>query len=174
MHTYPWTIHSSDMVLSVQSTECTGKQTESGSPCGPCAQLLKHHVIQGIKDHSKHRFAKDTPCQWLTMADMIKLLHKKNIQINQLTLTGLNMACSLLSHASHLHAHKCFLMAVGKGNIEGIHHLMKSRREYIHNFGQCSHAVCNVYHLKSYQEWEFQQLFLFHKLGSVAVAEIVH
>ena len=31
-----------------------------------------------------------------------------------------------------------------------------------------------AYHPKSYQEWEFQQLFLFHKLGSIAVAEIAH
>ena len=121
MHTYPWTVHFSDTVLRVQSTKCMGKRTESGSPCSPCAWLLKHHIIEGIEDCNKNGFSKDTPFQFLTMADTIKLLHQKNTQINQLKLAGLNMARPLLLCASHLDAHKHFLMAVGKDNIPGIH-----------------------------------------------------
>ena len=112
------------------------------------------------------------------MAEAIKLLHQKNAQINWLKLSGLNMACSHLSRASHLDAHKRFLMAVGEGDIEAIHRLVSvSRRagESIYTIlDKCSRAVQNVYHPKSYQEQDFQQLFLFHKLGGVAVAEIAH
>ena len=177
-HTYPWTVHFSDMALRVQSTECTGKRTEPGSPCGPCARLLKHSVIEGIEDRNRNGFSEKTPFQWLTMADAINLLHQKNAQINRLKLTGLNMARSLLSRASNLDAHKCFLMAVGEGNIPGIHRLVSISRkagESIYTIlDKCSRAVRNVYHPKSYNEREFQQLFLFHKLGGVAVAEIAH
>jgi hypothetical protein len=175
---YPWTIHSSDAALKVQSIECTGKQTESGKPCGSCAQLLKHDVIQGIEYRNRHGVSESTPFQWLTMADAITLLHRKNAQINQLKLAGLNMARSLLSHASHLDAHKRFLMAVGEGNIKGIHRLVSVSRkagESIYTIlDKCNRAVRNLHHPKSYQEQEFQQLFLLHKLGGVAVAEIAH
>jgi len=104
-------------------------QTEFGSPCGPCVQLLKHSVIEGIEDHNRKGFLESTSFQWLTMADVIKLLHHKNAQINQLQLLGLNMARSLLSRASHLDAHKCFLMAVGEGNVKGIHRLVSVSRQ---------------------------------------------
>jgi hypothetical protein len=112
------------------------------------------------------------------MANLVDVLHQKNAQINRLKLSGLNMARSLLSRASHLDAHKRFLMAVGEGNVKGIHRLVSVSRkagESIYTIlDKCSRAVQNVYHLKSYQEREFQQLFLFHKLGGVAVAEIAH
>jgi hypothetical protein len=112
------------------------------------------------------------------MAGAIKLLHQKNAQINQLKLSGLNMARLLLSRASHLDAHKRFLIAVGNGNVKGIHRLVSVSRkagESIYTIlEKCNRAVQNIYHPKSYQEREFQQLFLLHKLGGVAVAEIGH
>src|SRR5258705_8240591 len=74
-HTYPWTVHFSVTALRVQSTECTGKWTEPGSPCSPCAQLLRHSVIEGIEDRNRNGFSEKTPFQWLPMADVIKLLH---------------------------------------------------------------------------------------------------
>ena len=122
-HTYPWIVHFSDTTLTVQSIECTGKKAESGNACSPCAQLLKHRVIEGIEDRNRHGFAESTPYQWLTIADAIELLHRKTAQINQLKLAALNTARSLLLRASHLDAHKHFLMAVGEGNIKGIHRL---------------------------------------------------
>lgn len=112
------------------------------------------------------------------MANLADVLSQKNAYINQLKLSSLNMARSLLSRASHLDAHKRFLVAVGEGNIKGIHRLVSVSRkagESIYTIlDKCSRAVQNVYHPKSYQEREFQQLFLFHKLGGVAVAEIAH
>jgi hypothetical protein len=64
---YPWTIHCSDVALKVQSIKCTGKQTELGKPCGPCAQLLKHDVIQGIEYCNRRGVSESSPFQWLTM-----------------------------------------------------------------------------------------------------------
>jgi len=164
--------------MKVQSNECTGKQTEPGRPCGPCKKLLKNSVIEGIEHRNRHGFSKSTPFQWLTLAEATELLHQKNAQINQLKLSSLNLARSLLSRASHLDAHKRFLMAVGEGNVKGIHRLVSVSRkagESIYTIlDKCNRAVHNLYHPKSYQEQEFQQLFLLHKLGGVAVAEIAH
>ena len=112
------------------------------------------------------------------MADAIKLLHQKTTQINQLKLAALNTAQSLLLRASHLDANKHFLMAVGEGNIKGIHRLGSVSRkagDSIYTIlDKCNHAVRGLYHPKSYEEQEFQQMFLLHKLGGVAVAEIAH
>jgi hypothetical protein len=113
-HSYPWDIHFSDTTIRVQSNDCTGQQTKSGTPCASCAGLLKNPVIKGIEDHNRHGFTESTPYKWLTMADAIELLQKKNAQINQLKLSALNMARSLLSRASHLDAHKTFLWLLVK------------------------------------------------------------
>jgi hypothetical protein len=176
--TYPWTVQSSDTSLTVRSIDCKGKQTESGGPCDSCKGLLKHNVIEGIEDRNRDGVSENTPFRWLTVANLADVLSQKNTYINQLKLLSLNMARSLLSRASHLDAHKRFLVAVGEGNIKGIHRLVSVSRkagESIYTIlDKCSRAVQNVYHPKSYQEREFQQLFLFHKLGGVAVAEIAH
>lgn len=88
------------------------------------------------------------------------------------------MTRSLLSCAFHLHAHKQFLIAVGQGNINGLHRLVSTAchaGESIYSIVEkCNLAVQGLYLLKSYQEWEFQQSFLLLKLGSCTVAEIGH
>jgi hypothetical protein len=91
---------------------------------------------------------------------------------------SLNMAHSLLSRASHLDAHKQFLIAVGQGNINGLHRLVSTARhagESIYSIVEkCNLAVQGLYRSKSYQEQEFQQSFLLLKLGGHTVAEIGH
>ena len=177
-HTYPWVVQSSDSALTVRSTDCEGMRTESGEACDPCTRLLKHSIIEGIEYRNEHGIPENTPFKWRTMANLVDVLHQKNAQINQLKLSGLNMARSLLSRATHLDAHKRFLMAVSDGNVKGIHRLVSISRkagESIYTIlDKCNRAVQNAYQPKSYQEQEFQQLFLFHKLGGVAVAEIAH
>lgn len=179
LHSYPWTVESLDTRLVVRSTDCERKRgTQSGKPCDPCHELLKHKVIEGIEHRNQHGFSENTPYHWLTVAELTNMLNRKNAQLNHLKLSGLNMARSLLSHTSHLDAHKRFVMAVGKGNVKGLHRLVsvsQNAGESIYTIlDKCSRAVQNVYRPKSYQEREFQQLFLFHKLGGIAVAEIAH
>jgi hypothetical protein len=88
----------------------------------------ENSVIEGIEHCNRHGFSKSTPFQWLTLADTTELLHQKNAQINQLKLSGLNLAWSLL-RASHLDTHKHFLMAVGEGNVKGFHRLVSVLRK---------------------------------------------
>ena len=178
MHFYPWTVESSDAALVVCSTACKRKHRPLGKPCDPCCKLLEHKMIEGIEDRNRHGFSKNTPYHWWTAAELVNMLNRKNNQLNHFKLSELNMARSLLSHASHLDAHKQFVMAIGEGNMKGLHRLVSVSRkagESIYTIlDKCNHAVQNVYHLKSFQEQEFQQLFLFHKLGGIAVAEIAH
>jgi hypothetical protein len=119
-----------------------------------------------------------TSYQWLTVAQLTDALHHKTAQANKLKLSSLNMARSLLSRASHLDAHKRFLVAVGQGNINGLHRLVSTARRAggsIYSIVEkCNLAVQGLYRPKSYQEREFQQSFLLLKLGGRTVAEIGH
>jgi hypothetical protein len=112
------------------------------------------------------------------MANIIGLLEQKNSQINDLKLAGLNMARSLLSRAQDIEAHKQLLLAVSEGKVARMHTLVSISRKagnsiyaILENYN-C--AVHDIYHPLSYEERDYQQLFLFHKLRGVTVAELAH
>jgi hypothetical protein len=112
------------------------------------------------------------------MDNIVNLHRKKNSQINKLKLTGPNMARSLLSRARHLDAHKHFLLAVSEGNVPWMHTLVSVSRkagDSIYTIlEKYNRAAQNVFRPLSYEEQDYQQLFLFHKLGGVACAELAH
>jgi hypothetical protein len=129
-------------------------------------------VIEGIQHHNKYGAPKHIPWMWLT------ILHLKNKQLNQLRLAGLNMARSLLTRACQITALNRFVIAVGEGNIPRIHSLVSISRKaggsiyaILENYDR---AVRQIYRPMSYEEQDFQSVFLFHKLGGVAVAELAH
>jgi hypothetical protein len=115
---------------------------------------------------------------WLTMVDIMALLRCKNAQIKKLKLAGLNMARSLLAHAHQIVGHKHFLIAVGEGKVVCMHTLVltlqKADNSIYAILQKWDHAVCEVYHPMCYDEYDFQRVFLFHKLSGVAVAELAH
>jgi hypothetical protein len=126
----------------------------SGKPCDACRKLLKHKVIKGIEDRNQYSFSENTPYHWLTVAELANTLNRKNAELNQLKLSGLNMARSLLSRALHLDVYKQFVMVVGEGNVKDLHRLVSVSRkagESIYTIlYKCHRAVQNVYHPKSY------------------------
>lgn len=177
-HTYPWTVYFSDTALVIRSTRCTEKRGKDNGPCGFCLDLLNHSVIEGIQHRNLHGVLPNTPYIWLTMHETATLLRRKNAQINRLKLAGLNMAKALFVRARHIDAYKRFVVAVGEGKIPRLHTLVSVSRKAGDSIyailEKCNRAVREVYRPMSYQEQDFQQLFLFHKLGGVAVAELAH
>jgi len=115
---------------------------------------------------------------WLTMADITTILHLKNEQLNQLCLAGLNMARSLLTRARQITALNRFVIAVGEGKVPRMHSLVSISRKAGDSIyailEKYDRAVRQVYRPMSYEEQDFQRVFLFHKLGGVAVAELAH
>jgi hypothetical protein len=106
------------------------------------------------------------------------LLRSKNRQINALKLDWLNLERSLLVRARHLEAFKRFLFAVAKGDIPRLHSLVDTMLQdgasifaILEKIGMASRQV---YSPKNYADADYKQLFLFHKLGGQAVAELAH
>jgi hypothetical protein len=106
------------------------------------------------------------------------LLRSKNQQINALKLDRLNLERSLLVRARHLEAFKRYLFAVAKGDIPRLHSLVDTMIQdgasifaILEKIGMASRQV---YSPKNYVDADYKQLFLFHKLGGRAVAELAH
>jgi hypothetical protein len=95
-----------------------------------------------------------------------------------LELHQLNMEHSLLVHNRNLEAHKRFLFTVAKGDVPRLHSLvttqLKNGGSIFTILDKISKACTQVYHPKNYSDADYQQLFLFHKLGGVTVAELAH
>jgi hypothetical protein len=70
-------------------------------------------------------------------------------------------------------AHGC-----SKGDVPRLHSLvttqLKNGRSIFTILDKISKACTQVYHPKNYSDADYQQLFLFHKLGGVTVAELAH
>jgi hypothetical protein len=116
--------------------------------------------------------------KYYSFQNLTDLLAAKNQQINRLKLNQLNLERSLLVRARHLAAFKRFLFAVAKGNVPRLHSLVttqiKNGASIFTILDKIGMACDQVYHPKNYSDAEYKQLFLFHKLGGVAVAELAH
>ena len=176
--TYLWTVELSDPSLVVRSVDFLRIISGDVLRCLPCSSLLNHNVIDGIQHWNKHGVAPNMPYKWHTMASITVVVQTKNEHINKLKLAGLNMAQSLLSWACHLEAHKCFLLAVGEGKVARLHTLVSVSQKVGNGIysilEKINQAVQDVYHPLSYEEHDYQQLFLFHKLRGVTVADLAH
>jgi hypothetical protein len=123
--------------------------------------LLNHDVIEGIQYRNRHGIAENTPYKWYSMANIIGLLERKNSQINDLNLAGLNMARSLLSREQHIEAHKRFLLAVSEGKVARMHTLVSISRKAGNSIyailEKYNRAVHEIYRPLTYEERDYQQ-----------------
>lgn len=119
-----------------------------------------------------------TPYKWLTAAQAEDVLHRKIALINRLRLAGTNTAQALLSRVRELTAYKQFVVAVAEGSVARAHAVVSiSLRagDGIHTIlEKFNCAARDVYRPLAYEQQDYQRLFLFHKLGGVAVAELAH
>lgn len=103
------------------------------------------------------------------MNNLCDTLDEKNFTINELKLAGLNTMRTLLVRAQNLDAHKRFTMAVSQNNIPRLHSLvstaLKNGQSIYLILDKINLAIRGVYSPKSYQEINFQHLYLFQKLG---------
>ena len=160
------------------SQDCSGCVYDRDSACDDCKSLLKLDTLQGILEQISSGPHDGTMWSYYTIDNFIDHLTQKNQQINGLKLHQLNMERSLLVRNQNLEAHKWFLFAVAKGDVPHLHSLVTTQ---LQNGGgiftvldKISKACAQVYHPKDYSDANYQQLFLFHKLGGVAVAEPAH
>lgn len=174
----PWKVVVSTERLMLVSDVCA-KSTKSGEDvCASCSALLQHNVVQGIVDRLESDPHENIRWDYLNITNFVDLLERKNRQINSLRLSSLNLQRSLLVRARHLEGFKRLLFAVAKEDIPRLHSLvdtMLANGSGIFAILDKIDLACRqVYNPKSYTEIDYQRLFLFHKLGGVAVAELAH
>jgi hypothetical protein len=101
----PWSVFVSDDNLILRFIGCHDGITEMDKSCAPCASLGTLNILQCMIQGPQ----KNIRWQYLTIQNLIDLLHGKNEQINSLKLNWLNLERSLLVRAQHLEAFKWFL-----------------------------------------------------------------
>jgi len=85
---------------------CCDGITEMDKSCTSCALLGTLDVLDDILQRMIQGPHKNIRWQYLTVQNLIDLLHRKNEQINTLKLDRLNLERSLLVRARHLDAFK--------------------------------------------------------------------
>ncbi|KAJ7187789.1 hypothetical protein C8R46DRAFT_1241005 [Mycena filopes] len=172
----PWTVTFGNSVI-LRSNDCRGPAQKSGT-CTPCAELLRTPVIKGILERNKYGPRRNTPYAYLTTGHTQALLHKKEAHINNLKLSGLNLARKLMVRATHLEEHSRFVLAVSKGDVPRIGSIvancMKHGDSIFATTEKLSRAAIGAFHDRSYSHISHQQLYLFLQLGGPAAAELAH
>src|ERR1700679_1036297 len=82
----PWSVFVSDDNLILRSVNCCGAITETNEGCMPCASLGTLDVLVDILERVVQGPHKNIRWQYLTVQNLIDLLHRKNQQINTLRL----------------------------------------------------------------------------------------
>ena len=90
----------------MRSMSCHDGITETDKSCAPCASLGTLDVLADILQRVIQGPHKNIRWQYLTIQNLIDLLHHKNEQINTLKLDRLNLERSLLVQAQHLEGFK--------------------------------------------------------------------
>ncbi|KAJ6489801.1 hypothetical protein C8R45DRAFT_901419 [Mycena sanguinolenta] len=112
------------------------------------------------------------------MGDLQALLHKKNKQINDLKLHGLNLSRKLLVRARHLEGHARFVLAVSQGNVPRVPSIVANCLEHGDSIFTATEkiyrAAAGAFSDRSYTHIAYQQLYLFLQLGGPAAAELAH
>ncbi|KAF7968709.1 hypothetical protein HWV62_29672 [Athelia sp. TMB] len=176
--TLPWKVVLSAEELLLVSDRCAETVKNGEVVCMPCSDLLQDNVVRGIVERLESGPHENIRWDYLNITNLVDLLERKNRQINSLKLDSLNLQRSLLVQARHLEGFKRLLFAVAKGDIPRLHSLvdtMLANGSGIFAILEKIDLACRqVYNPKSYTEIDYQRLFLFHKLGGVAVAELAH
>jgi hypothetical protein len=174
----PWSVFVSGDSLVLRSADCHVGFSGDDKSCPPCTSLGTLDVLVDILERMIRGPHENIRWQYLTIQNLMDLLHSKNQQINALKLDQLNLEPSLLVCARHLEAFKRFLFAVAKGDIPRLHSLVNTMIQdgasIFANLEKIGMASWQVYSPKNNVDADYKQLFHFHKLGGRAVAELAH
>ncbi|KAJ7276899.1 hypothetical protein C8J57DRAFT_1584321 [Mycena rebaudengoi] len=172
----PWAVEFG-AALVVRSNDCQRHTLLSGV-CSPCQLLLRQPLIKGLLDRNEHGSHVNTPFAYLTMGETQALLSKKNAQINNLKLIGLNLSRTLLVRARHLDVHSRFVHAVSQGNLPRIHSVINNSIAHGDSIfainDRVDRAAIGALKDQSYSHAEYQKLYLLLKLGGQAAADLAH
>ena len=131
---------------------------------------IRHRLLDGTHEN--------TPWAYLTAAEILSLLKKKNRQINTLKLRALNSAMTIGVRNRHLAAWKRLAAAIGREDVPRIRRLMvaqaRAGASVFSIIEKIDQAAARQYSPKGYERADFERAFLIYKLGGRSAANIAH
>ncbi|KAJ7744401.1 hypothetical protein B0H16DRAFT_1322187 [Mycena metata] len=175
----PWNYGgNNDGVLTLRSINCA-KVCQSGrSNCSECANLPRNPFLEGILQRAADGIPESANYAFNPISGLIEHLHRKNSQIKQLRLRGLNAVKRIAAQARSLTDHKRFVRAIGSGKVENVDRLVRvqlGRKQGIRGLlSTYDEAAKGVYHTRSYVEEDHLRGVLLWKMAGNRVADFAH
>ncbi|TDL20018.1 hypothetical protein BD410DRAFT_899810 [Rickenella mellea] len=134
--------------------------------------VLRKAMKENLASHTVTRY------DFLSIGHLRGLLDRKNVIIENLRLTALNTGRSLTTRNRHIEGWKRLVLAIGSSDIPRIQSLLRTAENNATGvFGllqKVDQAARRVYMPLSYQERDFERLYLVWKLGGASAANVAH
>ncbi|KAK7016651.1 hypothetical protein R3P38DRAFT_2785832 [Favolaschia claudopus] len=155
--TFPWSVHLDRGVITLRSHACAGQP----------ASLSSETSMEGILDRAERGIPATANYAYYGVAGLTELLRRKNQQLQELRLKGMNTARKLLVQARSLSDYKRLVRAIGSGVVQngrGVRGVLRLHDE----------AARGVYHPKDYTEEDDLRGILNWKMGGNRLADFAH
>ncbi|KAJ7706534.1 hypothetical protein B0H16DRAFT_1439225 [Mycena metata] len=175
----PWNYSgNNDGVLTLRSINCAKICQGGRSNCSECANLPRNPILEGILQRTADGIPESANYAFNPISGLIEHLHRKNGQIKQLRLRGLNAVKRIAAQARSLTDHKRFVRAIGSGKVENVDRLVRvqlGRKQGIRGLlTTYDEAAKGVYNTRSYVEEDHLRGVLLWKLAGNRVADFAH
>ncbi|KAJ7692514.1 hypothetical protein B0H16DRAFT_1850850 [Mycena metata] len=175
----PWDYSgNNDGVLTLRSINCAKICQGGRSNCSECAGLPRHPILQGILQRAAEGIPESAQYAFNPISGLIEHLHRKNGQIRQLRLRGLNAVKRIAAQARSLTDHKRFVRAIGSGKVENVDRLVRvqlGRKQGIRGLlSTYDEAAKGVYNTRSYVEEDHLRGILLWGMAGNRVADFAH
>ena len=176
----PWSIASSgkDFILRSLEPPCSRVSPSTNinnlKPCTSCRMIHNHNIIMGIQHRALDGAKERTPRAYLSSAQMISSLERKDEIINTLKLKSLAASRMLGVRNQYIDGWKCLAIAVSRENIPRIKSLMAAAQHagasVFSILDRIKKVAQRTYSPKGYEEADYQLGYLIYKIGGRAAA----
>ncbi|KAK7001931.1 hypothetical protein R3P38DRAFT_3326830 [Favolaschia claudopus] len=176
--TFPWSVKLDAGVITLRSHACTGQQGSGSTMCTSCSSLSDEGSVEGILYRAEHGTPVNTSYAYYSFNGLTELIRRKNQQLQELRLKGLNNARKLLVQARSLSDHKRLVRAIASGvvqNVERVIRVVLRQNRGIRGVLRLhDDAARGVYHPKDYTEEDDLRGVLNWKMGGNRLADFAH
>ncbi|GJJ15796.1 hypothetical protein Clacol_010074 [Clathrus columnatus] len=179
LHTYmslPWSIEIVGEELFPRAEDCL--EFCYADPCINCSALKANTILCGILQHISIEAKEHTPHKWLSHAQLEEKMDRVGRQLNTLKLHALNTGRRLARRTTVLDDHKRFVLSIATGKIQNLQWLVtvavQNKAGIRGIINRINLAANDLYHVRSYEERDYQIALLLWRYGGAQMAEISH
>ncbi|KAK7006524.1 hypothetical protein R3P38DRAFT_2476106, partial [Favolaschia claudopus] len=140
--TYPWSVHSDECTAKLghrpdrftgegdetriwlRSETCASLCDAGTTECTPCRQILAAKPVNDLEARANDA-PPHTPYQYLSHAQLVKMVHSSADEKNALQLKILNLTRQVARTSRRISDHKRLLMALATHDVPRLHHLIR-------------------------------------------------